>query len=71
MIDGYNSGYTCALLHLQRNFKKMAKDGFAINKKTVLTYLNLAIENREELRETGWIEGVKYNSKRGFFKEDV
>ena len=69
-MDNYNSGYTCALLHLQRNFDKMAKNGITLNRRTVQTYLKLAIENREELRTTGWVEGLKWNAKRGFFKED-
>ena len=48
----------------------MAKNGITLNGRTVQTYLKLAIENREELRTTGWIEGLKWNAKKGFFKEE-
>ena len=69
-MDNFASGYTCALLHLQRNFAKMVDQGIKLNNKTVRTYLQQAINNREELRTTGWIEGLKYNSKRGFFRDE-
>ncbi len=68
MQDTFNSGYTQALLHMQDIFGKMAEQGITLNKKAVMTYMSLAIKNREELRETGFIEGVKYNKKDGFFK---
>ena len=68
MQNTFNSGYTQALLHLQDVFRKMGDQGITINKKTVNTFMALAIDNREELRTTGFIEGLKWNKKDGFIK---
>lgn len=68
MQDTFNSGYTQALLHMQDIFRKMVSNGIPINKKSVTTFMKLAIDNRQELRETGFIEGLKYNKTYGFIK---
>lgn len=70
MQNTFNSGYTQALLHMQNIFYKMIDQGITLNKKAVLTYMDLAIKNRSELRDTGFIENVKYNKKDGFFKDE-
>ena len=68
MMDCYNHGYTKALLDVQEWFSSHSGDMKTyrlFNENGVINVLDVLVENREELRETGTIKIIleKKNKK--------
>jgi len=63
ILNSFNGGYTKALLDIQKFFEL---NGYSWSKKSLKTFIEVCIDRREELRETGEIKGLIWNKKDGF-----
>lgn len=70
MRETYNGGYFKALLDVRsffENHSQSLKFSRLYNQKGVMQVLDALIKNREELRETGDVENLIYNTERKEF----
>nr|DAH18447.1 MAG TPA: hypothetical protein [Caudoviricetes sp.] len=73
MRDTYNGGYFKALFDVRTFFESHSqslKFSRLYNQKGVMQVLDALIENREELRETGDVANLIYNTERKEFVYD-
>lgn len=73
MRETYNGGYFKALLDVKsffENHSQSLKFSRLFNQKGVMKVLDVLIENREELRETGDVANLRYNTQRKEFVYD-